>query len=253
MTGIETPPPSASEATSPNAAVPFVPPSPAEALARLGMPMEDAMRTQRAVRRLHLQPIDHDVLLPLLELSLKAPTSSNTQDWSYLVVEDRAQKARLARLYRVLYKTFNPIVERMAAGDEKALRQMRPGQWQAENFEDIPVFVIPCYRRGIKHRPVGRPQIAVSSFYGSVYPAVQNLLLGCRAVGLGASIQTLPIWYVPAVRHILGLPRKVNPVCIIPIGWAEGRYGPTTRTPIGEVVHLDRYGNRPFVGTKPEE
>ncbi|MDZ7733664.1 MAG: nitroreductase family protein [Acidimicrobiia bacterium] len=93
---------------------------------------------------------------------------------------------------------------------------------------------------------MGRPQIAVSSFYGSVYPAVQNLLLGCRAVGLAASIQTLPVWFVPGVRRILGLPRAMNPVCIVPIGWAKGRYGPTTRLPIGEVVHLDRYGHQPF-------
>lgn len=48
------------------------------------------------------------------------------------------------------------------------------------------------------------------------------------------------------MRRILGLPRNVVPVCIIPIGWAKGRYGPTTRPPIGEVVHLDRYGNQPF-------
>jgi nitroreductase len=235
-----------SDAFPPATETESVTPDAATALAGLDMAMADAMRTQRAVRRLRTDPVSHDVLLPLLELSLKAPTSSNTQDWAYLVVEDRAQKARLARLYRVLYRVFNPIVERLAADDEHALRQMRPGQWQAENFEDIPVFVVPCYRRSLKHRPVGRPQIAVSSFYGSVYPAVQNLLLGCRAVGLGASMQTLPIWFVPAARRILGLPRSVNPVCIIPIGWAAGRYGPTTRRPIGEVVHLDRYGNQPF-------
>ena len=224
-------------------------PEPAEALARLGMPMADAMRTQRAVRRLHLAPVSHDVLLPLLELSLKAPTSSNTQDWMYMVVEDRAQKAALAKLYRRLYNVFNPIVTKQAKGDAKELRNMAPGQWQAENFEDLPVFVIPCYRRNIKHSPVGRPQIKVASFYGSVYPAVQNLLLGCRAVGLGASLQTLPIWYVPRARKILGLPRTMTPVCIIPIGWAKGNYGPTTRRPIGEVVHLDRYGNQPFLET----
>ncbi len=135
----------------------------------------------------------------------------------------------------------------IAKGDEKALRQMRPGQWQAENFSEIPVFVIPCYRRGLKHRPVGRPQVAVSSFYGSVYPAVQNLLLSCRAVGLGASMQTLPLWDIRSVRKVLDLPREVNPVCIIPIGWPRGRYGPTTRRPIGEVVHLDHYGNREFL------
>lgn len=231
---------------------PFVPPSPAEALARLGMPMEEAMRTQRAVRKLHLQPVSHDVLLPLLELSLKAPSSSNSQDWSYMVVEDPEQKAKLATIYRRLYKVINPIAIRQAKGDPKELRGIKPGQWQAEHFEELPVFVIPCYRRNMKHRPVGRPQISVASFYGSVYPPVQNLLLGCRAVGLGASLQTLPIWWVPSVRKALGLPRSINPVCIIPIGWAAGKYGPTTRRPIGEVVHLDRYGNQPFLGwTRP--
>ncbi len=222
-------------------------PTPEEALARLDMPLAEAISTQRAVRNLRLDPVSHDVLLPLLELSLKAPTSSNSQDWSYLVVEDPEQKARLAKLYRPLFRAYDPLITRLARGDAQALRNMAPGRWQAEHFAELPVFVIPCYRRRLQHRPVGRPQVAVSSFYGSVYPAVQNLLLECRAVGLGASLQTLPIWNIPRARRILELPRTVNPVCVIPIGWPRGRYGPTTRRPIGEVVHLDRYGNQPFL------
>lgn len=224
----------------------FEVPSNDEARRGLEMPMAEAMRTQRAVRRLHLEAVDMDLLLELLDLSLKAPTSSNTQDWSYLVVTDPKQKERLAKLYRPLFRTFDPIVSRQARNDPKELRQMAPGQWQAEHFAELPVFVIPCYKHNLKHRPTGWPQISVSSFYGSVYPAVQNLLLACRAVGLGASIQTLPIWIAPIARRILGLPRSMSPVCIIPIGWAKGRYGPTTRRPIGEVVHLDRYGHQPF-------
>ncbi|MBK5289006.1 MAG: nitroreductase family protein [Acidimicrobiia bacterium] len=221
---------------------------PSEVAERLRMPMVDAMQTQRAVRRLiTTEPVAHEVLLPLLELSLKAPTSSNTQDWTYLVVEDPEQKARIGKVYGRLYKLFNPIVTRQAKGDPQELRNMAPGQWQAEHFAEIPVLVIPCYRKNMNHRPTGRPQIRVSSFYGSVYPAVQNLLLACRAVGLGASLQTLPIWWIPSIRKILDLPRDVRPVCIIPIGWAKGRYGPTTRTPIGEVVHLDHFGNQPFM------
>ena len=220
---------------------------PAEVAGRLRMPMSDAMQTQRAVRRLiTTEPVAHEVLLPLLELSLKAPTSSNTQDWTYLVVEDPEQKIRIGKVYKRLYRLFNPIVTRQAKGDPQELRNMAPGQWQAEHFDEIPVLVIPCYRRNMNHRPTGRPQIRVSSFYGSVYPAVQNLLLGCRAVGLGASLQTLPIWWLPSIRKILDLPRDVRPVCIIPIGWAKGLYGPTRRTPIGDVVHVDHYGNQPF-------
>jgi nitroreductase len=221
----------------------FEPPGTEEALDRLCMPLVEAMRTQRAVRRLHTDEVDLGLVYELLELSLKGPTSSNTQDWVYLVVTSRSQKERLARLYRPLFRTFDPI-ERRGATDQE-LRAMAPGRWQAEHFEDIPVFVVPCYRSGLKHRSVGWPQISVSSFYGSVYPAVQNLLLACRAVGLGASLQTLPIWITPIASRILGLPRGLKPVCIIPIGWAKGKYGPTTRRPIDEVVHIDRYGNRP--------
>lgn len=226
----------------------FTPPTNEEALARLAMPLADAMRTQRAVRKLHTDPVDMELLYELLALSLKAPTSSNSQDWSYVVVTGREQKQRLAKLYMPLYRTFSPFERRAARNDPQAQRQMAPGQWQAENFADIPVFVIPCYRRNIKHHSVGWPQISVSSFYGSVYPAVQNLLLSCRAVGLGASLQTLPIWISPIARRILGLPRNMQPVCIIPIGWAKGNYGPTTRPPIRDVVHIDRYGNQPGEG-----
>lgn len=224
----------------------FNPPDPVAALGGLEMGLADAMRTQRAVRRLHTEPVPHEVLLPLLELALQAPTSSNSQDWAFVVVEDRAQKAAIGRLYRRMFSLYDPIVRRLAKDDPQALRNMAPGRWQAENFADLPVLVIPCYRRSAKHKPTGRPQIAVSSFYGSVYPAVQNLLLGCRAAGLGASLQTIPIWWVRGVRKALGLPRDITPVCLIPIGWARGRYGPTTRPPIGEVVHLDRWGHQPF-------
>jgi nitroreductase len=223
----------------------FVPPTLAEARERLAMPMVEAMRTQRAVRRLHTDPVDIELIYELLELSLKAPTSSNSQDWSYVVVTGREQKQRLAKLYKPLYKTFSPLERRAARNDPKAQRQMAPGQWQAEHFTEIPVFVVPCYTRNLSHHGVGWPQISVSSFYGSVYPAVQNLLLACRAVGLGASLQTLPIWISPIARRILGLPRNMVPVCIIPIGWAKGKYGPTTRLPIRDVVHIDRYGNQP--------
>jgi hypothetical protein len=32
------------------------------------------------------------------------------------------------------------------------------------------------------------------------------------------------------------------------MGWPLGRYGPTTRKPVGDAVHFDRYGNRPYRG-----
>ena len=88
--------------------------------------------------------------------------------------------------------------------------------------------------------------MAVSSLCGSIYPSVQNLLLTARAAGLGAALITLPLWSTWLARRTMGLPWNVTPCAVIPLGWPRGRYGPTTRRPVGDVIHLDRYGNQPF-------
>ena len=75
---------------------------------------------------------------------------------------------------------------------------------------------------------------------------MQNLLLAARAMGLGASLITLPLWNQHRSRRLLGLPFNVQPVCMVPMGWPRGRYGPTTRRPVGDVVHLDRFGRQPW-------
>jgi nitroreductase len=94
---------------------------------------------------------------------------------------------------------------------------------------------------------VPMPHAATSGYYGSIYPSVQNLLLAARAMGLGACLITLPLWSVTLVRRILGLPLSVTPCCIVPLGWPRGRYGPTTRKSVEEVIHLDKYDNRAWL------
>jgi nitroreductase len=121
-------------------------------------------------------------------------------------------------------------------------RIIKAVQWQADHFEEIPVIVIACLRGP---RP-WLPPVAATSYYGSIYPSVQNLLLAARAAGLGAALITLPLWSTFLARRALGLPWSVTPCAVVPLGWPTGRYGPTTRRPVGEIVHVDRYGNRPF-------
>jgi nitroreductase len=215
---------------------------------RLSMPLVEAMETQRAVRRLRPDPVDDALVLRCIELALKAPTGSNGQNWEFLVVKDRAVKERLAAQYRRAWALYGGAGRRLAErrGDDGTMgRILESVAWQVEHFTDLPVLVVACLR-GSKVPYVPMPAIAESSYYGSIYPSVQNLLLAARAVGLGASLITLPLWSVTAARSILGLPLSVQPCCIVPLGWPIGRYGPTTRRPVGEVVHLDRYGTQPW-------
>jgi nitroreductase len=211
-------------------------------LAPLTMPLEEAMRTQRALRRLRPDPVDDALVLRLIELALKAPTSRNAQHWEFVLVKDRAVKARLARLYRMAWGLYNRLGRGLAAGDARMRRQLDAVHWQVAHFEEVPVLVVACLR-GV--RPWW-PSVLVTSYYGSIYPSVQNLLLAARAAGLGAALITLPLWSPWRVRRVLGLPWRVTPCAIVPLGWPMGRYGPTTRRPVGAVVHLDRYGHQPF-------
>ncbi|AGC62641.1 5,6-dimethylbenzimidazole synthase [Mycobacterium marinum] len=210
----------------------------------LTMPLEDAMRTQRSIRRLKSDPVDDSLVLHLLELAMKAPTGSNAQNWEFIVVKDREVVAKLGRLNRRAMQLFGPIYRRSIArrGDEKMLRLQKAVQWQADHFEEIPVVVVACLRGVI----APWPRISTSSAYGSIYPAVQNLLLAARAAGLGAGLITVPLWSTVLARRALGLPWNVTPCAVVPLGWPIGKYGPTTRRPVAEIVSLDRYGNRAF-------
>ena len=217
-----------------------------EALARLNMPLLDAMMTQRAVRRVLPDPVDDAIVLKCIELALRAPTGSNGQNWEFVVVKDRGVKEQLARRYRQAWSIYGAIGRRVAAGDESMLKILRAVQWQVDHFSEIPVLVVPCLRGGMRLPYVPSPFVGESSFFGSIYPSVQNLLLAARAAGLGAALITLPLWSSLLARRALGLPWSVAPCAVVPLGWPKGRYGPTTRRPVGEVVSVDRYGNRPF-------
>jgi nitroreductase len=206
----------------------------------LRMPLEEAMETQRAIRRLRPDPVDDELVRRLIELALKAPTGSNAQNWEFIVVRDAAVKRKLAKLNRRMFRIYGGIGRRLVRGDPKMLRVLDAVQWQADHFEEIPVLVIACLR-GLR---LPFPSIMATSYYGSIYPSVQNLLLAARAAGLGAALITLPLWNSFAARRALGCPWNVTPCAVVPLGWPRGRYGPTTRRPVEDVTSIDRYGNR---------
>ena len=89
---------------------------------------------------------------------------------------------------------------------------------------------------------------------GSIFPAVQNILLACRALGLGATLTGVTCQYETEVRQILGLPDSIITYGMITIGYPMGKFGPVSREPVEQVAWKDRYGtsfNRPQKYTPP--
>ncbi len=217
-------------------------PSFADVADGLAMPLAEAMETQRALRRLLPDPVDDATIRRCLELAVRAPTGGNLQGWEFVVVRDPDVKHQLARLNRQAWAIYKRLNRKRAATDADHARVVAAVQWQADHFEEVPVVVVACLA-GPRPR---FPSFFVTSYYGSIYPAVQNLLLAARALGLGAGLSTFPLWSVALARRTLGLPRRVTPCAVVPLGWPRGRYGPTTRRAVEEVTHLDRYGSPAF-------
>src|SRR3954447_20735157 len=184
--------------------------------AGLDMPLQEAMLTQRAVRRLLPDPVDDAIVLRCIELALKAPTGSNGQNWEFVVVKDRERKEQLAARYRQAWALYGRAGKAAARNDEAMGKVLRAVEWQVEHFAELPVLVVACLR-GARMPYVPVPPIAQSSYYGSIYPSVQNLLLAARAMGLGASLITLPLWSTFSARSILDLPISVQPARIVPL------------------------------------
>ena len=126
-------------------------PTAAEVLARLDMPLVDTMMTQRAVRRVHPDPVDDAVVLKCIELALRAPTSSNGQNWEFIVVKDYRIKKKLAKRYRQGWSLYyRTMIRRIAARDESMAKTARSVQWQVDHFTEIPVLVVACLRLGAR-------------------------------------------------------------------------------------------------------
>jgi len=201
----------------------------------------ETMYNCRAMRRLEPTPVPEETLLKLIDAANQAPTGSNAQGARWIVVRDAEQRAKLAALNKAAVMAYAaPDSGRAGAlphqDADKRARMLKSVLWQAEHMQDIPALVIACYEF---EQPVTAGQAMGG---GSIWPAVQNLLLAARALGLGAAPTTLGLADREAAREVLALPDHVEAFCLIPVGYPMGKFGPVTRLPVEQTVHWDRWG-----------
>jgi nitroreductase len=213
------------------------------------MELYEAMRTQRAVRRLRPDPVPDAVLRRALEAATFAPTGGNAQPWRAVVVRERTLLAQLGALYAERWTAYSAGHRKLwakAPADvvARAERMMAAGDFLAAHFHETPAVVVFCFDP--THMAITDAKLPRVSVVGgaSVYPAVQNFLLACRAEGLGCVLTTLLCEVEPAVRALLEIPEPWASACAIPVGWPRGRgHGPLSRRPVDKMAFADRFGN----------
>jgi nitroreductase len=205
--------------------------------ARLNMPIGEAMFTQRSIRRFKRDPIPTEDLRLILEAASKAPSGGNRQPGRFLVLTDKAVIREFGALYHEAWwakrrDEGKPWKTRAEIPDEE--RNSQAAARLADEIKHAPCIVL-----ALNSSKVGA---------SSVIPAVQNLMLAARALGVGSVPTTLHADVMERVYALLGIPASAEFHLCIPMGYPRGRFGPTQRKPIAETTYWDRWdGAVPWV------
>lgn len=208
----------------------------------------DAMSTLRAVRRHRSDAIPEDVLHRVLQAAAWAPTGGNVQPWRVVVVRDEAIRAELGALYRDRWLAYAAQHRAQLEGLPDAVRakqgrMLAAGDHLGDHFGASPAIFVFCFNPA-NMAITDAKQDRISVVGGaSIYTAVQNLMLACRAEGLGCVLTTLLCECEPEVRRLLEIPEPWGTAAAVPVGWPVGKgHGPISRRPVEKLAFADRFG-----------
>lgn len=210
----------------------------------------EAMSTLRAVRRLKPDPIADDVLERVLQAAAWAPTGGNVQPFRIMVVKSAEKKTEIEKLYDEEWTKYTApnrkALPKMSEADRtKAEKTLKAGDYLARHLHEAPAVLVFCFNpnlMAITDAGLDRPSVVGG---GSVYTAVQNVMLACREEGLGCVLTTLLCQRETEVKSLLEMPDDWYTCAHIPIGYPVLKgHGPISRRPFDKMAYVDTWGER---------
>jgi FMN reductase [NAD(P)H] len=179
-----------------------------------------ALLDRRVSRRYRAEPVSDALLDTLLAAAQSAPSKSDLQQYSVVVLRDAAKIQRIADWIGTMDWIATAPVFLVWCGD------MRRGQRL-------------CELHGMPHANNNLDTFLNTAVDGAL--AMAAFMAAADAEGLG----TCPISYVRShiekVTPLLGLPSGVYPLAGLTVGWPEFRRPVSMRLPPSVVVHRERY------------
>ena len=196
----------------------------------------EAIRTTRSMRRLESREIPDQILRQIIDAAIRAPSGSNQQAWSFIIVTDDRLKREIQRLYHEVatgYFETGPRTIADGTGQQVMQRVRSSARHLAEHLHEAPVLVFACIR-GERTFTLG----------ASIFPAVQNLMIAARAFGIGSTLTTFHLSREAEIKALLDIPEDVHTAALIPLGYPVGRWREAKRRPIEDVTFRDKFGIR---------
>lgn len=203
----------------------------------------DLVGNVRAMRRLKPDPVPDALLEKVLEAGVQAPSGMNAQPWAFVVLRAAPAKKWFADHYKAAIDARFDANSLVKNPQSSFARQWRAIAYQKAHMHEFPVLLLVCGKRDwpFKVPPDQRVGKAPPN-YGAVYPCVQNILLACRAVGLGAALTTMHQVFEEALHERFAIPEDYGVVVTMPIGFPVGKFGPVSRRPARELTYYDTWG-----------
>jgi nitroreductase len=192
---------------------------------RLSMPLGEAIFTQRSMRRFRPDPIALADIQLVIEAAVRAPNGGNLQVARFIVVNDPSVIGEFGPLYRDAWWAKRRDEGFAEYADLPS--RFHPAAGLADSIGEVPCIV---FALALHHGPAD-----------SVIPAVQNLMLAARALGIASVPTTLHPSVMPRFHAMFGIPDDVGFHFCVPLGYPEGRFGPTNRKPTSETTFLNRW------------
>ena len=177
---------------------------------------------RRVVRRYKDEPVPDSLLDALLAAAQSAPTKSDLQQYSIVVMRDPARIKQIADWIGTMEWIATAPVFLVWSGDMRRNQRL-------------------CEQHGMPHANNNLDTFLNTAVDCSL--AMAQFMAAAEAVGLG----TCPISYVRShierVTPLLSLPSGVYPVAGLTVGWPVFRRPVSMRLPPSVVVHRERYGD----------
>jgi len=203
----------------------------------------EAMHTQRALRYIRPDPIPDALVRKVLEAGTRAPSGGNQQRWRFIVIKNPETKRWIQERYRNTPVPGHGVPKNEAEARTMA-RNDAAAKHLAEHLHEVPVLILCCLQHDGSASDINRG--------ASIYPAVQNMLLAARGLGLASVLTTRPRrGFEKEIKEKLGIPDNVDTAALLPLGYpsSQNRYGPTNRRAVEDVTFDERWGRRWEAGT----
>ena len=212
----------------------------------------EAIHSARALRRFKPDPVSDAIITKILEAAICAPSGGNSQDWLFVAITDREQRHRIGALYakasRIVRPYYSDAARPVHMSEAGYRRLQSSGFYLHDHMDEAPLLILLAAKKKAARQydnidPAVASRNQLCTRMASIYPAAQNIILACRALGLGSVLTTNHLLCEDEIKAEIGLPDDIETFALMPIGYPRDKPGGIRRKPLSEVAIRDRWGN----------